>query len=287
MKKVCIFVFLCILLFTASYAQSVRPFIPNTVTFCGETVPLDRFDVRERLEYALLREMDRWKIPLIFKRIGLWFPMFEQKLKTAILPKDLEYIAVIESDLDSIALSNKGALGLWQFIRSTGSSYGLDRTSYIDERLDPIKSTEAAIKYFKDLYQEFGNWPEALTCYNFGMTRYKKAKADQNATDFYDVDLRNIAREAHEYFFRAIAIKLIMEHPEMYGFPTLSQINKTKYKPYNIKEFTLIVKNKENIVDIAKRLGMTYYEFRTFNLHVLKDHLPVGQYRIYVKKRIP
>lgn len=268
-------------------------FVPENVVFCGEEVPLNKFNIRERLEQALINEMNRSSMALVFLRSGSWFPLIEQKIKEKNLPEDLKYIAAIESDLNPEAYSYAGAAGLWQFIKDTGRRY-LKINSYIDERFDPEKSTEAARKHLGELYSELGDWPSALVGYNMHKDRYKKEKAKERASDFYEV--RDIPSEALQYPFRAIAVKLIMEHPDKYGFPTLEELNKIKYKPYPIEAAMIDVGSRsERIVDIAKRLGMSYQEFRVLNPHILikknsygevvRDYLPRGKYRVYVLKK--
>lgn len=275
------------------FAKSMYPFIPEKVMFCDQEVPLERFDVRERLEWALRFEIDRWAMVLIFLRSGRWFPTIEEKIKELGLPDDLKYVAVVESDLDPKAYSFAGAVGMWQIIKSTGKNMmGLRINSYVDERCDPEKATEAALKHLKSLHQRLGEWPSALAGYNMNPDTYAGIKAKERAQDFYDV--KPIPVETQRYPFLAIAVKLIMENPEQYGFPSLEQINELKYKPYDT-ELRIVVVNyqKEKIADIAARLGMNSYQFRVFNPHlaptdrrgkIIKDYLPQGKYRIYIKK---
>jgi len=272
----------------------IPPFIPQEVEFCGEKVPLTKFQVRERLERALLQEMNRLGMYLVFLRSGRWFPMIEKEIQNQELPDDLKYLAVIESDLNVEAYSYAGAVGLWQFITSTAKNLcGLTINSYIDERLDPEKSTNAALKHLKELYQEFGDWMSALVGYNMRKDRYKKERIKERALGFYDV--KDIPNETSQYPFRAIAVKLIMENPEKYGFPDWEKINKVKYSPYPVQPVIVTIsKNRERIVDIAEYYKMSYYEFRVFNPHLLikknrykevvRDYLPLGKYRIYIKK---
>ena len=268
-------------------------FIPEHVDFCQEEVPLDRFRVRERLEQALINEMNRPAICLVCLRSGRWLPLIEQKIQEMNLPEDLKYVAVIESDLNPEAYSYAGAAGLWQFIKSTGKRF-LKIDSYIDERLDSEKSTEAALGHLAELYTEFGDWPSALAGYNMHKDRYKNARTKEQAQDFYAV--RDISNESLQYPFRAIAIKLIMEYPDKYGFPPIEEINEIKYKPYPVEAAIVSVDYRtEKIVDIAKRLGMTYQEFRAFNPHILvgknsygevvRAYLPKGKYKLYIFKK--
>ncbi len=267
-------------------------FIPEHVDFCQEEVPLNKFKVRERLEQVLINEMNRSAMCVVFLRSGRWFPLLEQKIKEMNLPEDLKYVAVIESDLNPEAYSYAGAAGLWQFIKSTGKRF-LKIDSYIDERLDPEKSTEAALTYLVELYSEFGDWPSALAGYNMHKDRYKDARVKELAPDFYAV--RDIPNESLQYPFRAIAVKLIMEHPDKYGFPPREEIEKIKYRPYPVESAIISIDYpREKIVDLAKRLGMTYSEFRALNPHILvqknnygeavRAHLPRGKYKMYIKK---
>lgn len=272
----------------------VSPFIPQKLEFCGEEVPLTKFQVKERLEQVLLWEMNRLGMCLVFLRSGRWFSMIEKEIQNQGLPDDLKYLAVIESDLNVEAHSYAGAVGLWQFIASTARNQcGLTINYYIDERLDSQKSTNAALKHLKELYQEFGNWTSALAGYNMHKDRYERERVKERALGFYEV--KDIPEETLQYPFRAIAVKLIMENPEKYGFPSWEKINKVKYSPYSIQPVTITVsKYRERIVEIAERYGMTYYEFRVFNPHILirrnrykeviRNYLPRGKYRIYVKK---
>ena len=276
----------------------ICPFIPEEVEFCGEKLPLDRFGVRERLEWALMRETDRWAMALIFLRSGRWFPMIEQKIEERELPEDLKYVAVIESDLNPEAESNAGAVGLWQFIKDTATRMlGLIVNSYIDERCDPEKSTETALKHLKELYWELGAWADALAGYNMNKDRYKEQKAKEQARDFYEV--KDIPDQTQKYVFRAIAVKLIMENPEKYGYPSLEEINRIKYEPYPVEVRVITVASqRERIADIAQRLGMTYQEFRILNPHILikmkkvrgvyrvvRDWLLKNKYKVYIKKK--
>ncbi len=273
---------------------SLRPFIPEEMEFCGEKVPLERFRVKERLESALSYELARSGISLVFLRSGRWFPLIENKIQEKNLPQDLKYVAAAESYLNPEAYSFAGAAGLWQFIRDTGRKCKLSINTYVDERFESEKSTEAALEHLRVLYLEFKNWPSAFAGYNMHKDRYKKALLKERSRDFYDV--KDIPKESLEYVFRIIALKLIMEYPEKYGFPSINEINKLKYQPYPVEAKEVIVSGKaERIVEIASRLGMNYHEFRIFNPHikvgknsygeVARDYLPKGKYKIYVLKK--
>lgn len=127
---------------------------------------------------------------LMSRVLGLsqyYFPMIEEELMKAGLPIELRAMAIIESALQTTAVSHAGAAGLWQFMPSTGKVYGLEINSLVDERLDPVKATKAAVKYLKDLYGIYNNWPLAIAAYNCGPGRVNKAMARSGGKTFWEI----------------------------------------------------------------------------------------------------
>ena len=139
------------------------------------------------------------------------------KLEEAGLPSQLSWLPLVESWFKVRALSRASALGLWQFIASTGLRYGLSRDAWVDERLDPEKSTDAAIAYLTDLHGLFGDWPKALAAYNCGEARMSRLqrRAAGEYVDFWD--LYELLRETRRYVPRLLAALQIIEDPEKYG----------------------------------------------------------------------
>jgi hypothetical protein len=281
------------------------PWIPEELNFCGERVPLDKPWVWLKLFRAILIELNRpYRLVLgkekinasdmrwVFIRSGRWFPMVDERLKEAGLPFDLRYLAVAESDLDPEADSGP-AEGLWQFIEETAAEYGLKIDKYVNERLDPWSSTDAAIKFLKDLFRGSGNWPSALASYNMDRDIYNTQLKQEDVVSFYETT--DIPGQTRWFIYRVIAIKLIMENPEKYNYPGWEEIDKIKLKPWLVKRIILDISiNKERIIDIAKRYNMTYREFREFNPHirvlkkkgeVVRDWLPKGTYNIYIPEK--
>ena len=184
--------------------------------FCGEKVPLDIPEVRERLEKEMLLTLhDRPQVILWMKRANRYFPVIESMLAEQGLPDDLKYIAVIESALRPHVGSPKGAIGFWQFMPGTGRLYGLAIDTDLDERRNIFKSTRAAITYFKQLNEYFGSWALAAAAYNMGEEGLKSEILLQKTENYYRLYL---SLETRRYVFRAVSAKLILTSPSAYGF---------------------------------------------------------------------
>lgn len=153
-----------------------------------------------------------------YRRSGLYRPMILAKLEEAGLPSQLSWLPMVESWFKVRAYSRASAVGMWQFISSTGQRYGLSRDSWVDERFDPEKSTDAAIGYLTDLHGMFGDWPKALAGYNCGEARVMRLQR-RSATEYLDFwDLyERLPRETRRYVPRLYAAIQIIENPEKYG----------------------------------------------------------------------
>lgn len=154
-----------------------------------------------------------------YKRSGKYRARMAEELKQAGLPVELSWLPLIESGFKAKALSSARALGLWQFIPSTGYKFGLKRDTFIDERLDPEKSTRAAIDYLKELHQMFGDWSTVLAAYNCGEGKVLRVIRDQNVNyldNFWDLYER-LPRETARYVPRFLATLHIVGCPEKYG----------------------------------------------------------------------
>lgn len=147
-------------------------------------------------------------------------PMIRRKLREAGLPQDLIYLALIESGMNPNAYSRASAVGLWQFISGTGRQYGLEISYWIDERRDPEKATDAAVRHLKDLYDEFGSWYLAAAGYNGGPNRVRRGLRTVPGATFWDLaDRRLLLRETRDYVPKIIAAAMIGHDPARYGFP--------------------------------------------------------------------
>ncbi len=152
-----------------------------------------------------------------YRRSGLYRPMILAKLQEAGLPSQLSWLPMVESWFKTRAYSRASAVGMWQFISSTGQRYGLSRDRWVDERYDPVKSTDAAIGYLTDLHGMFGDWPKALAGYNCGEARVARLtrRSSTDYLDFWDL-YELLPRETRRYVPRLYAALAIIEDPEKY-----------------------------------------------------------------------
>jgi hypothetical protein len=193
----------------------------------------------------------------------------EQILKKHNIPEDFKYLPLIESNLMNVASPRKAA-GYWQILPESGKEFGLKVTKEVDERYDPLKSTEAACKYLNRSYKKFNNWALVAASYNRGMGGINQSLNEQQVHSYYDLYLND---ETSRYVFRIIAIKEIIEHPLKYGF----KINpKNLYKEEPLRYIT-VHKTIDNLIAFANQQG--------FNYKLLKRHNPwLREERLTVKK---
>lgn len=236
----------------------ISPKIPNHVTIFGEGVPLENFEVYERVDRELLVNT-YWHSSTILaiKRSARWFPVIEPILKANNIPDDFKYLAVIESNLEN-AVSSEGATGYWQFIKSAATQYGLEVNDQVDERYNVEKSTEAASKYLLEAYNKFGNWTMSAASYNAGINGIEKWSGLQKTTNYWNLVLGS---ETSRYVSRIIAMKLIMENPNDYGYDIKDE---DLYKPLKFNEVDLN-SSVTNFADYASSLGINYKTLKYYN----------------------
>ncbi len=253
--------------------------LPASMQFAGEAVPLDRWDVAERLEREFLLSVgNSAQVVLWLKRSARYFPYIERELARVGLPEDLKYVAVIESALLPGAYSNASALGIWQFISATARRYGLLVTSGWDERRNPERSTAAALAYLRELRQRFSDWPLALAGYNTGEGRVDQAMRHQGVTTYYQLAL---AEETERYVFRVLAAKLVLSEPERYGFEVPHE---QRYRPHDGDIVTVELRDRVAVTELARRAGSFFRELKALNPEIVDDWLGKGRYAIRVPK---
>ena len=200
------------------------------------------------------------------------------------LPEELIVVSMIEAGLDPKAVSRAKAVGLWQFMYSTGKEYGLNRNWYIDERQDPIKSTHAAAKYFKDLYKEFDDWYLVLAAYNGGWGRLNRALKLHETSDYWQ--LYSLPQETKNYIPYYLSAAIIVKNPEKYGFK-IPRTNPLKYDVVQIEksaDLTVISKAAGTKLSTIKRLNPELRQPATPNNGPYSLNIPYGKKDIFYKK---
>jgi len=212
-----------------------------------------------------------------YRRSGRYRESMVKALKEAGLPEDLSWLPLIESGFKTRALSKSHAFGLWQFIPSTGYKFGLKRNEWIDERLDPDKSTAAAIAYFKELHGMFGDWATVLAAYNCGEGSVARVIRDQkidyldNFWDFYE----RLPRETARYFPRFLAVLAIVKDPAKYGF-TLDEPD----KPLAYEEVT--IERPVRLSALAGKCGLDPEDLVMLNPELRREATPATSYALRV-----
>ena len=252
---------------------------PESLTFAGENVPLEYFDVVESLERELAQITYSHHSTLLTIRLsGRYFGIIDSLLKAEGVPEDFKYLCVAESNLQNLTSPAK-AVGFWQFLEQTGKHYGLEINDEVDERYDIEKSTIAACKYLKDSYRKYKNWTLAAASYNTGAGNIDKAIENQKTNDYYDMVLHI---ETSRYLFRILAYKIILNSPELYGFYVAEN---DKFKPFKIHEIT-VNEQIDNIADFAQKYGTNYKMLKIFNPW-LRKHILSNKSKKPYKIKIP
>jgi len=250
---------------------------PGSLDFCGEPVPLERREVWERLDKQFLLALNREaQVILWLKRSRQYFPYIEEEIKKRGLPEDLKYLAVAESDLNKYALSPSGAAGTWQFMKQTGTRFGLAREDWTDQRYSFVKSTAAALNYLSALYEQFGQWMLAAAAYNCGEERLAREIEEQNTEQYVDLSL---PKETEEYLFRIMAIKIILSNPAQFGF-VLEESE--CYLPGDAEEVEITLPGMFHMRIIAEAAKTNYRTIKELNPDLRGYYLPEGNHRLFV-----
>ena len=253
--------------------------ISGPLTFCNEPVPLGDPDVKERLERELLLSLDNSDdVILWLKRANRYFPHIEKVLKNNSLPDDLKYIVIAESSLKPLVASNKGAVGFWQFIESTGNKYGMKINNDIDERRNFFISTEKATAYLHDLHALFDSWTLAAAAYNMGEDGLKTEMLLQKVNNYYQLYLN---QETQRYVFRILAAKMIISNPGKYGYNLTEE---DLYKPVEFDRVEITAIQPVPLYIIAQA-AMTYFKvIKDLNPHIKNYYLAAGKHNLLLPK---
>ena len=246
----------------------------DDITFAGERVPLEMFNIRERYERELLSTCYfHSNTMLLVKRSSRWFPVIEPILAKYGVPDDFKYLCVAESTLTN-AVSPAGAVGFWQFMEKTGKEFGLEINKEVDMRYNVELETEAACRYFLKSYEIYNNWTLVAASFNAGTARLNKFLKEQKVHSYYDLLM---ADETERYIFRILAFKTILSNPEKYGIYVSKDL---EYQPFRYK--TVIVdKSVDSWADFAIEYDITYKLLKIFNPWLRAKSLKVKKGEVY------
>ncbi|HND85809.1 MAG TPA: lytic transglycosylase domain-containing protein [Pseudobdellovibrionaceae bacterium] len=198
-----------------------------------------------------------------------YLPFIQEEFRSANIPTDLAYMAMIESGFSLTAKSSANAVGPWQFIQSTGVRYGLKVNWWLDERRDLHKSTQAAIKYLRELYQEFDSWYLVAASYNMGEAGLARAIKKHGTRDYWTlVRYGAIPPETREYVPKMIAAILISKAPHLYGFRDIEAMDP-------IETELISVRGGTDLTQISERIGVTLRSLVDLNSELLLARVPI------------
>ncbi len=229
-------------------------------------IPLNyNFHTHQFVEYFAFRKAEFTQRML--ERRDLYFPLYEKYLKQYNLPEELKYLSLIESGLESRALSNKGAGGLWQFMPYTArGDFGLRVDGVVDERFDPEKATEAACKYLKQLFRVFGDWHLALAAYNTGPGNVKRAIRKCGKSDFWGI-YNCLPKQTRAYVPQFIAMDYMMNYHWDYAIHAEKWVKKIPFDTIHVKGYL-------NLNRLKQFASIPVDTFLLINPHLIGTNIP-------------
>jgi membrane-bound lytic murein transglycosylase D len=235
-------------------------------------------EVQKWIDYFSKKDHERFQ--RFLSRGDRYREVVENVLRKNGLPAELYYLAMIESGYQNHATSNASAVGVWQFIRGTGRRYGLTINNYVDERRDPIRATEAAVRYLRDLHNVFGSWHLAMAGYNAGEYRVVRAVFQGQTRDFWKlVQLKALPRETRNYIPKFLAAVEIGQNPLKYGFSISSE---DRYPDLQ----AIQIPGPLTLKEVASLSRISYVDLKKVNPHLTLGMIPSGQkYEVWVPLR--
>lgn len=270
----------CLLIFWLSTGvlaqETAYDFVPDATyeevadrISCMESeVPLHYNEkVKGFIDYFTIR--DRAYTRDVMNRVDMYFPLFEETLRKYNLPEDLKYLAIVESGLRANAVSRAGAVGLWQFMPSTGKLYGLKNDWYVDDRMDPVKATDAACRHLRDLHNMFKDWELALAAYNCGPGNVRKAiKRSGYKRTFWEI-YPYLPRETRSYVPQFVAIAYTLHYA--------AEHNLMAEKPVFLPQFdTIQVSQYFHLETFGKHVNICLDDLLALNPSIKRGALPEG-----------
>jgi membrane-bound lytic murein transglycosylase D len=261
---------------------------PNTIAMGGDAEAAVRFDAPKTwdieqtkndkvdffIEFLMFKNHDKTKLWL--ERLGKYGPMIQEKLAERGMPQDLIWLATIESGLDPNAYSSADAAGIWQFIEETAERHGLEVTKYVDERRDPIASTDAALDYLKKLNDRFGgSWYLSAAGYNTGENRVERIVREEAGGRFGDESVYwqisgSLPKETRDYVPVMLAMAHIGKDPAKYGFSNLETQEPLRFREMRVAGGT-------QLADVAREIGVEAEVLYELNPHLVKKQTPPGR----------
>lgn len=259
MKLKPFFLFALSALLCSSYSAGAQPPVPDYIVFAGDTIRFDNGDFRERMDRELVTFCYmHTNSTLMIKRANRYFPQIEPLLRVSGVPDDLKYLMAIESNVDPKAVSSAGAAGLWQFMKTTASEYGLEVNDNVDERYHIEKETAAACKYLKTAYAKYHDWMTVAASYNAGQGGISKRLSDQHQDSAMELWM---VEETTRYMYRILACKMMFENPSAFGFDVTE-----RYPVIPPKKVIEVSGANIDLVTLAEENGVTYAELKRANL---------------------
>ncbi|SNS97471.1 membrane-bound lytic murein transglycosylase D [Ekhidna lutea] len=205
----------------------------------------------------------------IVRKKELYFPIFSETLAKHNMPEELKYLAIVESGLRPNAISRANAVGLWQFISSTGKMYGLHSNWYVDDRMDPYEATDAAARHLRDLYNMFDSWELALAAYNCGPGNVRKAiRRSGYKREFWEI-YRYLPRETRSYVPQFVAITYLFNHLEEHGFDPRAE----HFYP---EMDTIMISQYFHVETFCNQVGLCLDDMLLWNPQIKRGALPEG-----------
>ncbi len=230
--------------------------------FClSFSIPVpDRHEVRKALSNLIANKED---VEIILKRANRYLPVIKPIISSYGLPEELSLLPAVESSFNPFAVSKSGAAGLWQLMPETARNYGLRVDKFVDERFDPVKSTHAAARYLKDLYELFGSWDLALAAYNCGEGCVIRKT---NGSSFW-LSKHRLPEETQSYVPTFFAYLTLLREPERFGLRVPKDLELT---------YRRVAKRPITVSDLIASLGISESTFRDLNPHVKGNVIPPG-----------
>jgi membrane-bound lytic murein transglycosylase D len=256
--------------------EEERTAMDSTGMLDAELTPAQKLQVERHFKYYL--HTRRTDFERYLQRAETYLPYIHKVFTEMGLPQELANLVIVESGFNPNAVSRAGATGMWQFMRGTGTRFGLANNYWLDERRDPYKSTVAAANYLKQLYDMFGDWHLAIASYNAGEGKISRAMEQTGAEDFFELCRLNqgisaralrLRPETQQYVPRFLAVTKIMRNLELLGFSTPKFGNAPEITPVTVGPGA-------DLAAMARSIGMEYGAFKSINPAYRKNISPVS-----------